>query len=105
MKIFGGCRTHETAQIRRGVSSRRWPRPGRAEIFALPSLLSLLALLALITASVYLTCMTSATLAKTAAEQIAKLRPADETADAFLEAVAENYIARELPRKAERARL
>jgi hypothetical protein len=49
--------------------------------------------------------MTSATLAKTAAEQIAKLRPAGETADAFLEAVAENYIARELPRKAERARL
>jgi len=49
--------------------------------------------------------MTTATLAKTAAEQIAKLRPADETADAFLEAVAQNYIARELPRKAERARL
>ncbi|HYZ74776.1 MAG TPA: hypothetical protein VE641_16975 [Chthoniobacterales bacterium] len=49
--------------------------------------------------------MTSATLAKTAAEQIAKLRPAGETADAFLEAVAENYIARELPRKGERARL
>jgi hypothetical protein len=49
--------------------------------------------------------MTTATLAKTAAEQIAKLRPAGEAADAFLEAVAENYIARELPRKAERARL
>ncbi|MFY9987303.1 MAG: hypothetical protein WAK31_21275 [Chthoniobacterales bacterium] len=39
--------------------------------------------------------MTTATLAKTAAEQIAKLRPAGEAADAFLEAVAENYIARE----------
>src|SRR5258708_21325861 len=49
--------------------------------------------------------MTTAALAKTAAEQIAKLRPAGEAEDAFLEAVAENYIARELPRKAERARL
>jgi hypothetical protein len=68
-------------------------------------LLNLLALLAPNQAPVYLLLMTSATLAKTAAEQIAKLRPAGETADAFLEAVAENYIARELPRKAERARL
>jgi hypothetical protein len=49
--------------------------------------------------------MSTETLAKTAAEQIAKLRPAHETAEAFLQAVAENYIARELPRKAERARL
>jgi hypothetical protein len=49
--------------------------------------------------------MTTAALAKTAAEQIAKLRPAGEAADDFLEAVAQNYIARELPRKAERARL
>jgi hypothetical protein len=68
-------------------------------------LLNLLAPFALISASVYLVLMTTATLAKTAAEQIAKLRPAGEPADAFLEAVAENYIARELPRKAERARL
>src|SRR5260370_28481939 len=49
--------------------------------------------------------MTTAALAKTAAEQIAKLRPAGEAADDFLQAVAENYIAQELPRKAERARL
>jgi hypothetical protein len=84
---------------------------GRGTILGAPrsspyqSLLSLLALLALMIASVYLISMTTAALAKTAAEQIAKLRPADESADAFLEAVAENYIARELPRKAERARL
>jgi hypothetical protein len=68
-------------------------------------LLNLLALFAQISTSVYLVRMTTATLAKTAAEQIAKLRPADEPADAFLQAVAENYIARELPHKAERARL
>ena len=49
--------------------------------------------------------MTTASLAKTAAEQIAKLRPPTEGADAFLQAVAESYIAQVLPRKAERAQI